>query len=208
MEKSKIVQHCLLLNEKINEIDTYIQKYNKINFENEENKKQIFYLNSNLSKVKKDLEEQIKINYNNKIVIISQNRTIERYKNNMDIKNLLICKDDKNNNDFSLTLSPKQKKKGLYINKSEVNLRIKNGLNYNKEITFDKRNKIFSADKKENIHNFIENKKLKEIQVNSNYGINVNELIKDKSLQNKFSLQKPSNLKSNIYKKDFSHSYN
>ena len=208
MEKTKIVEHCLLLNEKINEIDSYIQKYNKINFENEENKKQIFYLNSNLSKVKKDLEEQIKINYNNKIVIISQNRTIERYKNNMDIKNLALCIDDKKNNDFSLTLSPKQKKKGLYINKSEVNLRIKNDLNYNREITYDKRNKIFSADKKDNIHNFIENKNLKEIQVNSNFGINVNELIKDKNLQNKFSSQKASNLKSKFYKNDFSYSYN
>ena len=208
MEKSKIVQHCLLLNEKISEIDSYIQKYNKINFENEENKKQIFYLNSNLSKVKKDLEEQIKINYNNKIVIISQNRTIERYKNNMDIKNLLLCIDDKKNNDFSLTLSPNQKKKGLYTNKSEVNLRINNDLNYNKEITYDKRNKIFSADKKDNIHNFIENKKIKEIQVNSNYEISVNGFIKDKNLQNKFSSQKASNLKSNIYKNDFSYSYN
>lgn len=208
MEKSKIVQHCLLLNEKISEIDSYIQKYNKINFENEENKKQIFYLNSNLSKVKKDLEEQIKINYNNKIVIISQNRTIERYKNNMDIKNLLLCIDDKKNNDFSLTLSPNQKKKGLYTNKSEMNLRINNDLNYNKEITYDKRNKIFSADKKNNIHNFIENKKIKEIQVNSNYEISVNGFIKDKNLQNKFSSQKASNLKSNIYKNDFSYSYN
>ena len=99
----------------------------------------------------------------------------------MDIKNLALCIDDKKNNDFSLTLSPKQKKKGLYINKSEVNLRIKNDLNYNREITYDKRNKIFSADKKDNIHNFIENKNLKEIQVNSNFGINANELIKDKN---------------------------
>ena len=126
----------------------------------------------------------------------------------MDIKNLALCIDDKKNNDFSLTLSPKQKKKGLYINKSEVNLRIKNDLNYNRQITYDKRNKIFSADKKDNIHNFNENKKLKEIQVNSNFGINVNELIKDKNLQNKFSSQKPSNLKSNFYKNDFSYSYN
>lgn len=209
MEKNKIVEHCLLLNEKINDMETFIQKYNKINFENEENKKQIFYLNSNLSKVKKDLEEQIKINYNNKIIIMSQNRTIEKYKNNMDIKNLMICIDDKKNNDFSLTLSPKQKKKGLYINKSEVNLRIKNDFIYNKDIANNKRNKIFSADKKDNIHNFIESKKLKEIQVNSNnFGINSDEIIKDKKLQNKFSSQKASNLKSNIYKNDFSYSYN
>ena len=212
MGKDKIIEHCILLNEKIKEIEIYIQKYNDINFENEENKKQIIYLNSNLNKLKKDLEEQIKINFNNKVVIISQNRTIEKYKKNYEFKNILKEVDDKEKYCLSLSLSPQKTKKSLHYNKSSMNLKINKDLVYNKDLINNKKYNIFLSNKKDN--NSIKKRKIKEIQVNNDYYcINSdNQIINNKNLYNnnlqtKISSPKSSNSKSNIFKSDFASSY-
>ena len=203
MSRYKIIEYCLGLNEKIYEDKKKIEKFDKINMENEENKKQINYLNFNLKKIKNNLDEQMKINNNNKIVIISQNRTIEKYNQNINLMNYLK-KDDKDN--VSLSLSPQKKKKTMHFNKSQINLKTNNDILFNNLY-----NKEFSSPhKKYNI--FSKNKKELHIPIDY-YSINSdNHIVDKKNLYNsnfgtKFSSNKTTTSKSNTHKNDISMSY-
>ena len=205
MSNSKIIQHCLKVNDIIQELNKTIQKYNDINLENEENKKQINYLKFNLNNIKNDLEEQVKINNNNKIIITSQNRTIEKF--NKNIFNDLYKNDE--NECLSLNLSPKKKKKIIHFNKSQINLKTNNDIIYNN--VYNK--ELSPTTKKYNLFSKNKNKELKELHLPINYENNVfdNNTTNSKSLFNKnlytkFSSQKTTNSKS--YKKEYNLSYN
>ena len=198
MNKLEIIKHCLKLNERIKEIEKIIQKYEDINLENEENKKQIIYLKFKLKNLNNALEEQIKINTKNKIVITSQNRTIEKYNN--------INKEEKE----TLSLSPSKNRKSLHFNKSQLDLKTNNDIIFNNlyDKEFLSNYKIYDFFNKYNNKNR-KNKIIKDIQSPFNYynidsdnQINNRNFINKNSLNIKTSSQKTTNTKFNSYKKD------
>ena len=211
MHKYEIIIHCLKLNERIKEIEKYITKYNDINLENDENKKQIKYLNFKLNNIKKNLEEQIAINNRNYLVITSQNRTIDKFYNNLDIK-----KEEKNN--LTLSLSPTKKRKILHFNKSQVNLKINNDIGINNNFT---NNELYIGNKKYDLfynknknNSNKKNRKKKNIQLpidyysidSDNHINNTKHLYKSNS-NTKISSQNTITSKFNSYKNEFSSSY-
>ena len=205
MTKLELISHCYKLNERIIEIEKLIVKYDDIKLENEENKKQVNYLNLKIKDIKNALDEQVKINIRNKIVITSQNRTLEKYnQNNIDETEKL-----------TLSLSPSKSRKTLHFNKSQINLKTNNDIiNNNKfnSITNNKQYDIFTKNK--NIKN-IKNKKIKEIQIPIDYysidsdnHIDKTKILHKSNSNTKYSSQKTTNSKSYLNKNDFSYSYN
>ena len=156
MKINEIIQYCINLYSQIKEFDDKFQQFDEINLENEENKKQIHYLNDKLRRIRNAYDEQVNINNKNKIVITSQNRTIEKYNQNNCLMNFLK-KDEKEN--MSLP-SQKKTKRILHFNKSQVNLKTNGDIIYN--------NKGFSPHKK---YNAIKNKKDLHLPIDYN-GIN------------------------------------
>ena len=170
------------------------QKYNNLNLENEENKKQINYLKFNLKQIRNYLEKQRDINNKNKIIINSQKRTIEKYKKNI-ILNDLFKNEEKDI--IYLNLSPKNNKRILHFNKSQICLKTNNNIKNNKEFSPSKNN-IFSKNK---------NKGLKEIQIPTYESIDSDNLtINNNNLYTYFYSQKKTNSKS--YKKGYNSTYN
>ena len=210
MTKLELINHCIKLNERIIEIEKYIEKYDDINLENDENRKQVNYLNKKIKDTKNTLEEQIKINNRNKIIINSQNRTIEKYnKNNLDL-NLNIINNNENEN-LTLTLSPSKSRKTLHFNKSQINLKTNNDIINNNKFNniINKQYEFFIKNKN------IKNKKIKEIQIPMDYysidsdnPINKTKLLYRSNSNTKYTSQKTTNSKSYLNKNEFSSSYN
>ena len=138
MSQKNLVEYCLILNRRIIDVEKYSARFQEINLENEENKKQIIYLKNKLKRVINEAEKINEININNKILINSQNRTIEKYHKNK-LNELGINIIDNNNNELiTKSLSPRKK---LHFNKSQINLKTYNNKNRNKN------NKIFLKQK-------------------------------------------------------------
>ena len=140
MDLPKIIEYCIQLHSKISEFDKKIEQFDGINFENEKNKKQIYYLNDKIKRIRNALDEQVNINNKNKIVITSQNRTIEKFNQNICLINFLK-KDQKE----KLSLSARKNTKStLLFNKSQVNLKTNGDYIYNNKYN----NKDFSSQNK------------------------------------------------------------
>ena len=91
MEKEDIINHCLNLNKKVNEIENYFEKYTlyKKGYDVKEfeyNEKHVENLYEKIRRLNKNIDEQVEINNKNKIIIESQNRSIINLKN----ENLLL----------------------------------------------------------------------------------------------------------------------
>ena len=215
MEKNKLIDYCLTLNQRIIDVEKYTERFQEIKLENEESKKQIIYLKFKLKRVISEAEKINEMNNNNKIVINSQNRAIERFKQDKLIELNINTKNTIEN--FGMHLSPK--KKALHFNKSQANLKTYNSSinyneGYNKNKNRNKNYKIFLKNKTENngITNKI-NKNLKEIQIPFNYfglssnnqTIDTNNYVNDGSLSIKSD--KNRNIKKNMFKNKFSASY-
>ena len=207
MSKLELINHCIKLNERIIENEKCIDKYDEIKLENDENKKQINYLNIKIKDIKNALDEQVKINNKNKIVITSQNRTIEKYnKNNIDLN--LIDNDEIEK--LTMSLSPSKTRKTLHFNKSQINLKTNYDTLNNKYNNFtNKQFDIFTKNKN------IKNKKIKEIQIPIDYysidsdnHINKTKLLYKSNSNTKYSSKKTSTSKLYLNKNDFSSSYN
>ena len=99
MEKEEIINYCLDMNKKINTIEDYIEKYaqykrgfNIKEFELTES--HVANLYEQIKRLNKNIDEQVDINNRNKIIIESQNRTINNLKNeNLLLKNKLEGKE-------------------------------------------------------------------------------------------------------------------
>jgi hypothetical protein len=98
MSKEAITLHCLNLNKIMIEMENYLEKYtqykrgfNVEQFENNINYKenQIIELNTKINKLTTNLDEQIQSNYNNRNVIQTQNRIIEKLKKEIIYNNIL-----------------------------------------------------------------------------------------------------------------------
>ena len=215
MEQNKLIDYCLTLNQRIIDVEKYTERFQEIKLENEESKKQIIYLKFKLKRVISEAEKINEMNNNNKIVINSQNRAIERFKQDKLIELNINTKNTIEN--FGMHLSPK--KKALHFNKSQANLKTYNSSinyneGYNKNKNRNKNYKIFLKNKTENngITNKI-NKNLKEIQIPFNYfglssnnqTIDTNNYVNDGSLSIKSD--KNRNIKKNMFKNKFSASY-
>ena len=214
MEQNKLIDYCLTLNQRIIDVEKYTERFQEIKLENEENKKQILYLKFKLKNVIKETEKINEINNNNKIVINSQNRTIEKFKQD---KLINLCINTKNNiENFGLSLSPK---KTLNFNKSLTNLKTFNSSSNYKDI-YNKKNKNRNKNYKIFLHKKTENKginklnkNLGELQIPLNYfGINSdNQSIDTNNCYNDGSISlksdKGQNKKKNILKNIFSASY-
>ena len=122
MEKNKLIDYCLTLNQRIIDVEKYTERFQEIKLENEESKKQIIYLKFKLKRVISEAEKINEMNNNNKIVINSQNRAIERFKQDKLIELNINTKNTIEN--FGMHLSPK--KKALHFNKSQANLKTYN----------------------------------------------------------------------------------
>ena len=212
----KLIEYCLTLNQRINDVDKYVKRYQELNIENEENKKQIEYLKFKLKRVLSESEKIHEINKNNKIVINSQNRTIEKFQK--DKLNELCLNDIEKLNNLGFTYSPK---KTLHFNKSQVNLKTYNNNSIYNELYNTNRNKKgklnnFLKQRTENIGiNELKNKKMKELQIPNDYlGINSdNQTIDTNNYdENKILLRTKKNKSNNTYKNllknAFSDSYN
>ena len=99
MEKEDIINHCLNLNKKVNEIENYFEKYTlyKKGYDVKEfeyNEKHVENLYEKIRRLNKNIDEQVEINNKNKIIIESQNRSIINLKNeNLLLKNQLEGKE-------------------------------------------------------------------------------------------------------------------
>ena len=99
MEKEEIINYCLEMNKRINNIEDYIEKYaqykrgfNIKEFELTES--HVANLYDQIKRLNKNIDEQVDINNRNKIIIESQNRTINNLKNeNLLLKNQLEGKE-------------------------------------------------------------------------------------------------------------------
>ena len=105
MSKESVIIHCLNLNNKVEEIENFLEKYTQYKrgfnieqFENNINYKEkvISELNEKINKLKSKLDENIKLNYSNMKVINSQNRMIEKLQQEKLINNIL--NKNRNNN--------------------------------------------------------------------------------------------------------------
>ena len=210
----KLIEYCLTLNQRVNDVDNYVKRFQEIKLENEENKKQIEYLKFKLKRVLAESEKIHEINKNNKIVITSQNRTIEKFQK--DKLNELCINDIEKLNNLGFTYSPK---KTLHFNKSQVNLKTFNNNSIYNELYNSNRNKRgklnnFLKQKTENMGmNNLKNKKIKELQIPYDYfGINSdNQTIDtnnfDDIIQLKSNKYKRNNTTKNMLKNEFSDSY-
>ena len=209
MSKNNLVEYCLILNQRIIDIEKYSQRFQEINLENEENKKQIIYLKNKLKRVIDEAEKINEINNNNKVVINSQNRTIEKYQKNK-LNELGINIIDNNNNNELIT-----KRKTLHFNKSQINLKTYNNNIYNEIYNKNKNrnknnNNIFL--KQKTINN-IKGKKIKELQIPFDYiGVNSdNQTIDTNNYNDLISLKsneyKNKNLKKNMLSASYTNFY-
>ena len=99
MSKEAIILHCLNLNKIVNDLEGYLERYAnyKKGFNVEEFEKNINYkekmineLNSKISKLSTNLEEQIQLNYRNMNLINIKNRIIEKLQKELLYSNLLL----------------------------------------------------------------------------------------------------------------------
>ena len=198
--------------QRVNDADKYVENCQEIKIENEENKKQIKYLNFKLKRVLAESQQIHEINKNNKIIINSQNRTIEKFQT--DKLNEMFLNDVNNMNNLGFTFSPK---KTLHFNKSQVNLKtynntIYNGM-YNKNINKRRKCNIFLKNNSENREgNIQKNKKIKELIIPNDYfGVNSDiQTIDTNNYENmllKSNEYKNNNSKRNMFKNKFSGSY-
>ena len=206
MYKYEIVKHCLKLNERIKEIEKYISKYNDVNLENDENKKQVKYLRFKLNNVKNALDEQVAINNKNKIIITSQNRTIDKFYNNMDIN-----KGEKDS--ITISLSPTNQRKIIRFNKSQANLKLKNdifycGGLYNKELSMNNKNNdlFYNNTNKKNKNKINIQLPNDYYSIDSENKINKTKNLYKNNINTKISSQNTTNSKFNSYN-DFNSSY-
>lgn len=211
MKQNKLINYCLELNQRINAAEKYTKRFQEINLENEENKKQITYLNFKLKRLIAELEKMHNINNNNKVVINSQNRTIDKFQNNKSNIMSIITNDNIENIGIPLT-----SRKSLHFNKSQANLKTYDNI-YNK-IFLKKRNRgskynnIFLGMKTENkgTNNF-KNKNIKELQISNDY-FGINSDIQTIDTNNfdelmSFKSNKHNNNRKNRFQKEFSASY-
>ena len=213
LSTKNLIEYCLILNQRVNDSDKYIEKYLEMKIENEENKKQIEYLNFRLKRVLAESYQIHEINNNNKVIINSQNRTIEQFKK--DKLNEMMINDINSLNNFGFSFSPK---KTLHFNKSQINLKTYNNNMYNEIYNLErnkrKENKIFLKNKTKNKGiNFLKNKKIKELQIPMDYfGLNSDNQTIDTNNYDDFRLMKTNEYKTNKTKKymtknEFSASY-
>lgn len=209
MKLDDLIEYCLTLNQRVNAVDEYVKRFQEINLENEENKKQIEYLKLRLKKVISESDKIHEINNNNRIVMNSQNRTIEKFQK--DKLNELCINDIEKLNDLGFTYSPKR---SLHFNKSQANLQTYSDI-YNKNRNKGRKYNIFLKNKTENKGiNFIKGKKIKELKIPCEYfGIdsdyqtldtnNYDDLMLLKSKESKYN-----NTNKNLFKNELSASYN
>ena len=212
MSSKKLIEYCLTLIQRVNDADKYVEKCQEIKIENEENKKQIKYLNFKLKRILAESQQIHEINKNNKIVINSQNRTIEKFQT--DKLNEMFLNDVNSMNNFGFTFSPK---KTLHFNKSQVNLKTYNNTIYNeiynKNINKRRKSNIFLKNNSENREgNIPKNKKIKELIIPNDYfGVNSDiQTIDTNNYENillKSNEYKNNNSKRNMFKNKFSGSY-
>ena len=198
MNKNDLIEYCLVLNQRINSVGNYAENFQKINIENEENKKQITYLNFKIKRLISELEIIHEINNNNKIVINSQNRTIEKFEKNR----LMININNNNIDDLAFSLSPK---KSLRFNKSQLNFKTFNDINYNdfpnrhrnqnkKYITKNKTQKTKAFSKIKELHTSndnlginSDNQTLDTNNLNDFIQLSIKEYGNNKNMKNEFS---------------------
>ena len=208
MKIEELIEYCLTMNQRVNAVDKYVQRFQEINIENEENKKQIEYLKLRLKKAISESDKIHEINNNNRIVINSQNRTIEKFQK--DKLNELCLNDVEKMNNLGFTYSPKR---SLHFNKSQANLKTYNET-YNKNRNKGRTYNIFLKNKtvdKGNI--FKKNKSIKELKIPFEYlGLdsdyqtidtnNYDDLMLLKSKEYKYN-----NTNKNLFKNELSASY-
>ena len=208
MKIEELIEYCLTMNQRVNAVDKYVQRFQEINIENEENKKQIEYLKLRLKKAILESDKIHEINNNNRIVINSQNRTIEKFQK--DKLNELCLNDIEKMNNLGFTYSPKR---SLHFNKSQANLKTYNET-YNKNRNKGRKYSMFLKNKTENKGNiFKKNKSIKELKIPFEYlGLdsdyqtidtnNYDDLMLLKSKEYKYN-----NTNKNLFKNELSASY-
>ena len=143
MSKESLINHCINLNNKIIEIENFLKKYteykrgfNVEKFEQNEKYKDgiINDLKNKVSKLAINLDEQIKINNNNILVINSQNRKIDKLEKDTILYNNLLKYKKKS----SLILSPNKSNSSAIdfksintnntLNKNNINFSLKKSM--------------------------------------------------------------------------------
>ena len=141
MSKEMIIIHCLNLNKKIEDIEGYLEKYAQYRkgfnieaFENNVNYKEstIKELNERIDKLRKSLDEQVQVNYNNMNVINTQNRMIEKFQKEKLLYNIFSQNRKKNYNGSMFS--------NMLINENSTYSTLVNSINKN--------NKLFLGRKK------------------------------------------------------------
>jgi hypothetical protein len=180
MEKEEIINHCLDLNKRVNNIEDYVEKYAKYKRgynikEFELTESHVANLYEQIKRLNKNIDEQVDINNRNKIIIESQNRTINNLKNeNLLLKNQLEGK--------------------------ELNERISYPVLNNQTKTLSSRNNINSYLKSKNnvIYTATENTKYNELMKANNPSFN-SRLQTDSNIKNTYQKVTNTNTQFNVF---------
>ena len=134
MEKEEIINHCLDLNKRVNDIEDYVEKYAKYKRgynvkEFELTESHVSNLYEQIKRLTKNIDEQVDINNRNKIIIESQNRSIINLQNEIVLlKKQLEGKEL--NNKSSFPFLNHQKSNPNLISQSSFNSKSKTINNY------------------------------------------------------------------------------
>ena len=134
MEKEEIINHCLDLNKRVNDIEDYVEKYAKYKRgynvkEFELTESHVSNLYEQIKRLTKNIDEQVDINNRNKIIIESQNRSIINLQNEIVLlKNQLEGKEL--NDKISFPFLNHQKSNPNLISQSSFNSKSKTINNY------------------------------------------------------------------------------
>ncbi len=180
MEKEEIINHCLDLNKRVNNIVDYVEKYAKYKRgynikEFELTESHVSNLYEQIKRLTKNIDEQVDINNRNKIIIESQNRSIINLQNEIVLlKNQLEGK--------------------------ELNERISYPFLNNQTKTLSSRNNINSYLKSKNnvIYTATENTKYNELMKANNPSFN-SRLQTDSNIKNTYQKVTNTNTQFNVF---------
>ena len=135
MEKEEIINHCLDLNKRVNDIEDYVEKYAKYKRgynvkEFELTESHVSNLYEQIKRLTKNIDEQVDINNRNKIIIESQNRSIINLQNEIVLlKNQLEGKELNDKISFPFLNTPLKNNNNL-LSQSSFNSKNKTINNY------------------------------------------------------------------------------
>ncbi len=135
MEKEEIINHCLDLNKRVNNIEDYVEKYAKYKRgynvkEFELTESHVSNLYEQIKRLTKNIDEQVDINNRNKIIIESQNRSIINLQNEIVLlKNQLEGKELNDKISFPFLNTPLKNNNNL-LSQSSFNSKNKTINNY------------------------------------------------------------------------------